>query len=121
MHSEDFQVGLWFRYTWVIPVIYQLYVAGNTGTHTGLQSLSLASNALDRFPNLRLLNHLEQLYIGGNFIEKIEAPDLKGLSSLQVSILDLREWKKELLKWIVSSEENLFYSMSGKIALLGSP
>ena len=61
-------------------------LSGNTGPHSGLQILSLASNALDRFPNLGLLTHLERLYIGGNFIEKIEAHDLKGLSSLQVSI-----------------------------------
>ena len=40
---------------------------------TGLKSLSLDSNALDQFPSVALaqLPHLESLFIGGNFFEKL--------------------------------------------------
>ena len=40
---------------------------------TGLKSLSLDSNALDQFPSAALaqLPHLESLFIGGNFFEKL--------------------------------------------------
>ena len=77
----------------IVNISYDAFrgLSGNTGQHSGLQILSLASNALDRFPNLGLLHRLQRLEIGGNFIEKIQALDLTGLSSLQVSLFFL-EW-----------------------------
>lgn len=51
--------------------------------NSGLKTLSLASNALDKFPNLAQLNNLEKLYIGGNFIEKIASTDLEAMPRLQ--------------------------------------
>ena len=75
----------------IVNISYDAFrgLSGNTGGHSGLQILSLASNALDRFPNLGLLHRLQRLEIGGNFIEKIRALDLTGLSSLQVRLFFL--------------------------------
>ena len=55
-------------------------------TNTGLNSLSLAYNALDKFPTTALagLTNLQRLFIGGNFIERLTADDLRDLQALQV-------------------------------------
>ena len=57
----------------------------------GLLGLSLASNALDKFPAtaLRPLNSLQRLFIGGNFIERLATNDLKGMPDLRT--LDLSQ------------------------------
>ena len=81
----------------IVNISYDAFrgLSGNTGQHSGLRILSLASNALDRFPNLGLLNRLERLYIGGNFIENIQSFDLKGLSSLQVNSRKICSFRKQ--------------------------
>ena len=52
---------------------------------TGLKSLSLDSNALDQFPSMALsqLPHLETLFIGGNFFEKLTSEKFRSLSLLK--------------------------------------
>ena len=61
-------------------------LGGLYDTNTGLNSLSLAYNALDKFPTmaLALLTNLQRLFIGGNFIERLAEEDLRGLQALQV-------------------------------------
>lgn len=58
---------------------------------TGLKSLSLDSNALDQFPSAALaqLPHLESLFIGGNFFEKLTSESLRGLGLLKSLDLSL--------------------------------
>jgi len=60
-------------------------LGGLYDTNTGLTSLSLAYNALDKFPTmaLALLTNLQRLFIGGNFIERLAKEDLRGLQALQ--------------------------------------
>lgn len=60
---------------------------------TGLKTLSLSYNALDRFPKnaMKQLHNLFKLEIGGNFIEKLQEDDLSGLPLLRE--LDLSDSK----------------------------
>lgn len=60
---------------------------GLGGPFGGLKSLSLDSNALDKFPNLAHLSSLERLFIGGNFLERLTSDSLRGL--VQLKELDL--------------------------------
>ena len=66
-------------------------LGGLYDTNTGLNSLSLAYNALDKFPTTALagLTNLQRLFIGGNFIERLNADDLRDLQALQVGIIKL--------------------------------
>ena len=55
-------------------------------SQNGLKTLSLAYNALDKFPSKALargLSNLQSLLIGGNFIERLASEDLKGLAALE--------------------------------------
>jgi len=60
-------------------------LGGLYDTNTGLNSLSLAYNALDKFPTtaLAMLTNLQRLFIGGNFIERLSKENLRGLPGLQ--------------------------------------
>jgi hypothetical protein len=83
---------------------------------SGLKTLSLASNALDKFPSasLKLLSHLEHLLIGGNFIERLDSNDLNGLGLLISLDLSLSQNLVHLGAGLLANNRHLVaFSVSG--------